>query len=256
MAFMSSFVKIVAVCIGAIFISGNSLAATTATSTGTSTSTSTKSASRQLAELNDIVKNRLRIGASVNTAAKMDGLTFKNNGATEATGEANTENTPALELVWVNRLYEGPDATKFDWFAGLAFEKERVISSVNLKAVGSRQPAQTLKIADGSQPSFHANLLSAGIRWTPNSTVYVPLGFNYGFRSDATGGNGQNFNLDPTLGVMVGAGLRLNAQIEVEAVYKVVRYDFALRSIDPTVKEELVGRVDLSGVSVGARYIF
>jgi hypothetical protein len=249
---MSSFVATIAIIGSATLITANAFAATDSVAT----SKSTKSASEQIAELNGLVKNRLRIGATVNTASKMEGLSFKNNGATQATGEANTDNTPALELTWVGRLYEDPDATKFDWFAGLTIERERTVSSLNLKAVGAGRPAQTFTMAESSRPTFHSNLLSAGIRWTPNSTLYIPLGFNYGFRPEATGTKDLNFNLDPAIGVMVGAGLRLNPQIEVEAVYKVVRYDFSLRPTNRADKEELVGLVDLSGVSVGARYVF
>lgn len=222
-----------------------------------STSVAQKTSDEKIAEFKSVIHNRLRIGLSVNSATKMEGLSYRRGDATLATGTANTDSTQALELTWVNRLYEGPDATKFDWFAGMTIERERSVSSLNVKAVGSDRPAQTFVLDSNAHPTFHATLLSAGIRWTPNQLIYVPLGFNYGFRADTVGGGTDTFDLESKLGVQAGAGLHLSPNFEVEAVYKVVRYDVNYHGADfKTTGESFSGSVDLSGLTVGARYIF
>ncbi len=217
----------------------------------------TKSSDPKIEEFKQIIHGRLRVGFSVNTASKIEGLAYRQGDTTLATGSATTDSTQALELTWVNRLYEGPDATKFDWFAGMTIERERAVSALNVKAVGSDQPAQTFVLDSNAHPSFHATLLSAGIRWTPNQLIYVPLGFNYGFRADSSGGGTDTLDLDSHLGVQAGAGLHLSQNFEVEAIYKIVRYDLNYHGANfKQSGESFAGSVDLSGLTVGARYIF
>ncbi len=229
----------------------------TAATSPTDSSIATKSPDPKVAELKSTVKGRLRIGLSINTATKLDGLNLRQGDTSVATGSASSDTTQALDLAWVSRLYEGPEATKFDWFAGLTLERERPISSIDLKAVNSTQPSQTFALDSNSRPGFHASLISAGIRWTPNSLIYVPLGINYGFRTDSFGGGSDTFDLESRIGFQAGAGLHLTENFELEAIYKIVRYNVTYHAADyKTTGVTIGGPVDLAGLTIGARYIF
>lgn len=217
----------------------------------------TKTEAEKIAELKSLVSGHLRVGLSFNAASKLDGINFKQNGTTLATANANLDNTPALELTWANRLYDGGDKTKFDWFVGMTIERERTLSTFNLREVGGGPGSTSLNLANDYRPTFHANLLSAGVRWTPTSMIYVPIGFTYGFRSDAKMPKGGSFELDPIVGLLAGAGLRLAPTFEIEAVYKIVRYNMTIRDSNfATNGQELAGTAEMSGATVGARYIF
>ncbi len=216
--------------------------------------TAKKSASEQFKDIGASVAGRLRVGASVNTASKISGINIKNDNVIIGSAEANVGNTPAIELQWAQRLYEGPGATKFDWFVGATFERERTLSSLDVKF----KNGQTGTITSATQnPTFHANLLSAGLRWTPTTNLYLPVGFNYGFLSRADWGSNGTFDVSPTVGFMAGAGFRLTPQLEIEAVYKMARYDVLLRPNNfATSKTLFDGSVDLNGVVISGRYVF
>ena len=228
-----------------------------ATTTTTDASLSAKSSDEKVAEIKSIVQGRLRIGLSINTATKLDGLNYRQGDTSLATGSANTDTTQALDLAWVSRLYEGPEATKFDWFAGLTLERERPISTVDLKVINSTQSSQTFTLDPNSRPGFHASLVSVGLRWTPNALIYVPIGINYGFRTDSFGGGSDTFDLESRIGFQAGAGLHLAQNFELETIYKIVRYNLTYHATDSkTTGVTIGGPVDLAGLTIGARYIF
>ena len=217
--------------------------------------TAKKSPSEQLKDIGAVLAGRLRIGASVNTASKLSGINIKNRDTIMGSVEANVSNTPAIDIQWAQRLYEGPGATKFDWFVGATFERERSLSSLDVKLKGS---TTTTTISSSDQnPTFHANSLTAGIRWTPTENVFVPMAFNYGFLSQADWGSNGTIDISPTLGVTAGAGYRLSPAFEIEAVYKMARYDILLRPKNfAQTQTYFDGSVDLNGVVVSGRYVF
>ncbi len=215
-----------------------------------------KSVDEQLSEMRAAVANRLRIGVSVNTTSKMAGIHFRTSSTVVGTGEASTANTPALDFVWVNRLYEGPDTTKFDWFLGATFERERSLSSLTFKATNATTP-QNVTIPAGQTPTFHGNLFTLGLRWTPNPMLFFPFALNYGFLTQGSWGSVGTFEMNPAVGYTVGVGYRLNPNLEFEAAYKIAKYNMILLpAAAGPAGNYLDGAVELSGVVVGGRFIF
>lgn len=218
--------------------------------------TTKKSGAEQIAELKSMVAGKLRMGLSINTASTISGLSTKSAGTSTGLAEANTETTPGLDIMWAKPLYAGPGATKFDWFVGVNIERERALSSLNVKALGGGS-SQTVIIDQNVRPTFHTNLFTAGLRWTPTERVFVPVGLNYGFLSQASWGSNGTFNMDPSIGLTAGIGMKLTPSFELEAAYKTVRYSMSLRALNfAQTGNAIEGSVDLSGAVMSGRYIF
>lgn len=213
-----------------------------------------KTVDEQLSDMRAAVTKRLRVGVSVNTAATMKGIDFRTASAVIGTGEASTSNTPALDFVWVNKLYDGPDTTKFDWFVGATIERERTLSSLTFKAVNAVTP-QNVTIPAGQTPTFRGNLFTLGLRWTPKENLFFPVALNYGFLTQGSWGSFGTFEMNPVVGYTIGVGYRLNPNLEFEAAWKLAKYSMILLPTN-SGGNYLDGSVELSGLVVGGRFIF
>lgn len=221
-------------------------AAPAATTTGTADKRSVK----------ERLAGRLRLGLGISMVNSLNGANLNQGGQTIASVEMSSSTSPALDIKWAQSLYEGPGATKFNWYSSLTIERERTVSNLNAKILVGPNKGQTVPInlATNERPTYQTNLVSAGIEWKPTSIIYVPIGATYPLLTRSTIANGS-FNLDPKVGFQAGVGARLNKNFELELLYRRVSYGMALKEKGATTN--LVdGTVDSSGGNFSARYIF
>ena len=186
----------------------------------------------------------------------LNGASLKSGGQSVASLEMSSSTSPALDLKWAQSLYEGPGATKFNWYSSFTIERERTVSSVNAKyLVGSNQGTTVpVNLPTNERPTYQSNILSAGIEWKPTTILYVPLGLTLPVLTRSSFADGS-FNLDPKIGFQAGVGARLNKNFELELLYRRVSYNMTLKEKNAT-SNLAEGSVDSSGCNFAARYIF
>lgn len=234
----------------------NAVAATAAPANATpAAAASTTTAPKR--SLREMVEGRLRVGFGMSLNSSLVGASLNQGKTTVASVELPSGNTAALELKWVQSLYQGPKSTKFNWYSGLTFERERSIGTINVKILNGPNAGSTLTLLEQAQkPTYQTNLVSAGIEWTPNQYVYVPLGLNLPILTRASVGDGS-FSLDPKIGFQAGIGARPTKNVEVELLYRRLTYGISLTNAElKAFDRAITGTADASGANFAARYIF
>ncbi len=211
---------------------------------------------RELVDLHRRVTRKLRVGFTIAAAPSLQGANVDIDNATVATTELSSGSTPAIELRWSSFAYEGDYAPyRFNWFTSLNIEREREVGAATFRILNGPNAGQTTTALTGdAKPTYQSNVLAAGLEWRAPKSFYFPVGVNLPIltRSNVRGGT---FDLGPRVGFQIGAGVEVNANFEMELMFRRVNYALLLKDpAQPNLK--IGGSVDATGLALSGRYIF
>lgn len=135
------------------------------------------------------------------------------------------------------------DYNKFDkWgvFTNLSWEQERSITNANLKGVGA---------ANNIGASLNTFVLGAGLIYSINDKISIPMGLNYPVMMDTGKGKLSKFEMNPQMGMQFGAAMRFNSNYSAEVMWRKLSFSGNAGGAD-------LSDLKVEGLNLQGRYYF